>query len=341
MPLTLEDVAKLSGVSRSTVSRVVNNEPNVRQEVRERVLEVIRETGYEPHAAARSLVTRRTKIIGVIIPESVTAVLTTPFFSQLLWGITQTCNARHYHLTLSLLASPRGADDMYRRVVRSGYLEGVIVSATVMDDPLIPRLLKDGVPFVFVGRHRDERVSFVDVDNVGASRTAVEYLAKLGHRRIATIAGPQIMSSGKDRLEGYRRALEAYGIPVEDELIVEGDYTEESGMAAALLLIPSSPTAVFAASDSMASGALKTLREAGLRVPQDVALVGFDDVPIAIALEPQLTTIHQPIEQMGEIAADLLLDRLDSPSQDEAVVKRIVLPGELVVRESCGGSLAI
>jgi len=340
MPLTLEDIAKLTGVSRSTVSRVVNNEPNVRKEVRARVLKVVRETGYEPDAAARSLVTRRTKIVGVIIPESVTAVLTTPFFSQLLSGITQTCNARHYHLTLSLLSSPRGADDMYRRVVRSGYLEGIIVSSTVVDDPLIPRLLDDRFPFVSVGRHQDKRVNYVDFDNVGASQMVVEHLLQLGHRRIATITGPQTLSSGLDRLAGYRQALEAYHVPVVRELIVEGDYTEESGISSALRLIPSEPTAIFAASDSMASGALKTLREAGLSVPEDVALVGFDDVPIATAVAPQLTTVHQPIERMGAIAADLLLDRLNSPSQGMAGVNRIVLPGELVVRESCGARVS-
>jgi LacI family transcriptional regulator len=168
----------------------------------------------------------------------------------------------------------------------------------------------------------------------------VEHLLQLGHRRIATITGPQTLSSGLDRLAGYRQALEAYHVPVVRELIVEGDYTEESGISSALRLIPSEPTAIFAASDSMASGALKTLREAGLSVPEDVALVGFDDVPTATAVSPQLTTVRQPIERMGAIAADLLLDRLNSPPQGMADVSRIVLPGELVVRESCGARVS-
>lgn len=334
MALTLEQVAKLAGVSRSTVSRVINDSPNVRPEVRERVWQVVRTNNYQPHAAARSLVTRRTHIIGVIIPEAVTTLFTDPFFPVFLCGVTETCNARNYHLMLSLFNGPAGQKEMYRRVVRSGHLDGVIVASTRLDDPLIPQLLQDGVAFVMAGRHPDERVNYVDVDNVGAARMAVEHLIGLGHRRIAAITGPLSTCHGQDRLAGYRQALEAHRLPVADDLIFEGDFTESSGSMGVQRLLSASPTAIFVASDSMAIGALKALRQASRRVPESVSLVGFDDVSVATAVEPALTTVRQPIQRLGSTAADLLLKLLQDPPDPLAPVYRTVLPAELVVRNS-------
>jgi LacI family transcriptional regulator len=336
MSLTLEEVGRLAGVSRSTVSRVVNNHPNVRDQVRERVWEVIRETGYQPHAAARSLVTRRTRIVGVLIPEAVSTLFTDPFFSRLLCGITQTCNAERYHLLLSLFNDPAGPEEMYRRVIGSGHLDGVLVASTQVGDPLIMRLLQDGVPFVMAGRHPAEGVNYVDIDNVAGAQVAVEHLIGLGHKRIATITGPLGMTSGQDRLAGYRQALAAHQLPVDEELIVEGDFTEESGMAATRDLLTRSVTAIFAASDIMAVGALKAIWEANLRVPEDVSLVGFDDIPVAAALEPALTTVRQPIERLGSTAADLLLHLLNDPPAAQDAVHRSMLPVKLIVRDSCG-----
>jgi LacI family transcriptional regulator len=336
MALTLEEVARLTGVSRSTVSRVINDHPHVRQQVRERVWKVIRETGYQPHAAARSLVTRRTRIIGIIIPETVIRLFTDPFFGHLLRGITQTCNARRYNLMLSLFNDAATSDELYRRAVLSGYMDGVVVASTRMDEPLIPTLLEDNVPSVLVGRHADSRAGYVDVDNVGAARMAVEHLIRLGHQRIATITGPLDMASGEDRLIGYRQALETHRIPVQEALIAEGDFTEGGGAMGMRRLLSASPAAVFAASDTMAIGALRALREADLRVPEDVALVGFDDIPVAAALEPALTTVRQPIEQLGSMAADLLLNLLENPPDTSAPAHRIILPAKLIVRDSCG-----
>jgi LacI family transcriptional regulator len=205
-----------------------------------------------------------------------------------------------------------------------------------MDDPLIPTLLEDGVPFVMVGRHSDSRASYVDVDNVGGSRMAVEHLIRLGHRRIGTITGPLSMASGEDRLVGYRQALEAHRIPVQHALIAEGDFTEGGGTIGMQRLLSASPTAVFAASDSTAIGALKASREAGLHVPEDVALIGFDDIPLAAALEPALTTVRQPIERLGSMAADLLLNLLENPPGTQHPAHRMILPAKLIVRDSCG-----
>jgi LacI family transcriptional regulator len=333
---TLEEIAKLAGVSRSTVSRVINDQPNVRQQVRERVWQIVRETGYQPHAAARSLVTRRTRIVGVLIPEAVTTLFTDPFFLHLLRGITHTCNSQRYQLILSLFNDPAGPEAVYRRVVRSCHLDGVVVASAREDDPLIARLGNDRVPFVLVGRHTDDCVSYVDIDNIAAARMAVEHLIRLGHRRIGAITGPLNMTSGTDRLKGYRQALEAHRLPLEDALVVEGDFSEASGSAAAHRLLALSVSAIFAASDSMAVGALKAVREAGLQVPHDVALVGFDDLPLASAVQPPLTTVRQPIERLGSMAADLLLNLLENPPDGQAPAHHIVLPTKLIVRDSCG-----
>jgi LacI family transcriptional regulator len=335
----LEEVARLAGVSRSTVSRVVNDHPNVRTETKERVWEAIRKSGYQPNVVARSLVTNRTQIIGMVIPEVVTKIFAEPFFPLVLRGATEACNSHHYQLLLSLFTNPEDQEEACQRVLRSGYLDGVIVASSLLDDSFIPDILRSGIPLVSIGRHPDSRVHYVDSDNIGGARMAVEHLIRLGHRHVATITGPLRMSAGQDRLEGYRQALLAHGIPVSDDLIVEGDFTERSGMMGMQHLLPASPTAVFAANDVMAIGALKTLRAAGTKVPQDVALVGFDDTPVASMIEPGMTTVRQPIERMGSTAAELLLSLLKGPVRGESPAHRIILPTELVIRASCGSVL--
>lgn len=331
MAYTLEDIARMAGVSRSTVSRVLNNHPYVRPEVRERVLRVVREVGYTPHAAARSLVTQRTQVLGLIIPEAVSTLFTDPFFSLLISGITHACYAQGYHLMLSLFTTSEQEAELSAQLLQGGYLDGVILASTRLGDPLMARLLEGSIPFVLVGRHPDPRVSYVDADNVAGARMAVEYLLRQGHTRVATITGPLNMAAGQDRLEGYKQALRARHLPIDEHLIVEGDFTEQGGMAAMgqLLELAERPTAVFVAGDTMAMGALKAVKDAGLRVPEDITLVGFDDLPQVAYLDPPLTTVRQPIAQLGETAVHILLDLIRYGRER---VQRIVLPTELVVR---------
>jgi LacI family transcriptional regulator len=242
-------------------------------------------------------------------------------------------------MLLSLFTDPEGQEADCQRVLRSGYLDGVIVASSSLDDPLIPNVLQCGIPLVSIGRHPDKQVHYIDSDNIGGARMAVEHLIRLGHRRIATVTGRLALNAGQDRLEGYRQALLAHGIPVKDDLIAEGDFTERSGTTAMQRLLSTSPTAVFAANDVMAIGALKAIRAVGMETPHDVALVGFDDIPIASMVEPSLTTVRQPIERMGSMAVDLLLNLLQSPSEQETLPHRIILPTELVIRDSCGSAL--
>jgi LacI family transcriptional regulator len=342
MSTTLEAIAKHAGVSRSTVSRVMNNHPNVDRETRERVLAVAENLNYHPNIAARGLAAGRTHILGLVIPMGVSALFTDPYFPILIQGIASACNANDQSVML-WLAEPEYERRTIRQILQGGLIDGVILASALVDDPMMEALLKRGLPFVLVGRHpTDDRVSYVDVDNRNSSRDMVAYLLRLGYRRIATIAGPHNMIAGADRLQGYLDALRnrvgpAREPPLHDpDLIVEGDFTEESGHRAMQRLLPFAPEAVFVASDAMAVGALRALREAGKRVPQDIAVAGYDDMPFAARTDPPLTTVRQPILRLGAVAAETLIDMIGCP---DGPPRRIILPTELVIRASCGSAL--
>jgi LacI family transcriptional regulator len=331
-PLTLEQVAKIAGVSHSTVSRVINDSPNVRPQVRERVQQVIREYNYQPHHAARTLVTRRTNVIGLIIPEPISRLFIDPFFSQLLPGIAEVCNQRGYYLMLVLMTATTDRDTLYRRLLHNGRLDGVIVASAVLNDPIMPRLQESKCPCVLVGHNPDyPEIPWVDVDNINGARTIVKYLISQGHRRIATITGPLGMIPGQDRLEGYRQALAQAGIAYSDALVAQGDFTEDSGFYATQQVLPAEPTAIFAASDLMAIGVLKALAQAGRRVPDDISVTGYDDAPVAKLVNPQLTTVKQPVVDLGRIAAESLIALLENP---KAVAQPQLLSTNLIVRQS-------
>ncbi|MCL4301309.1 MAG: LacI family transcriptional regulator [Anaerolineae bacterium] len=332
--LTLEQIAKLSGVSRSTVSRVVNNHVSVRPEVRQRILQVIEETGYHPDPAARSLASQRSGIIGLVIPRSVQFLFTDPYYPRLMQGIAQACNTNHYILSLFLFYTEEEEQRLSPRVTRKQLVDGVIVSALPVNDPLTVQLLENDVPFVMIGRPTTSSgISFVDADNTEGAYRAVSHLARLGRRRIATITGPLDTPVGLDRRQGYLNALNERGYPLDEALIVEGDFTETGGYLAMQRLLPHRPDAVFVASDTMALGALRALRGAGLVVPQDIALVGFDDLPGAAVADPPLTTVRQPIQQLGGQAVTSLIDLLRHGPQPP---RQTVLKTQLVIRSSCG-----
>jgi LacI family transcriptional regulator len=334
--MNLEQIAKLSGVSRSTVSRVVNNDPNVSSITRERVLQVVKRVNYTPNAAARGLAAGRAHVLGLVIPMGVSALFTDPYFPILIQGVSSACNSREYSVML-WLAEPEYERRMIRQIMYSGLVDAVIISSMLMNDSLVQALGDGDLPFMLVGRHpTDAQASYVDADNLGGARDAVTHLLRLGRTRVATITGPQNMIAGADRLAGYLAALRDRAVVSDPALIIEGDFTEAGGYRAMQQLLARRPDAVFVASDMMAIGALRALREAGLRVPEDVAMVGFDDLPQAAHAEPPLTTVRQPVYRLGAMAVDAVLGLLD---YQDSSPRRIVLPTELVVRSSCGSAL--
>ncbi len=335
--LTLEDIARQAGVSRSTVSRVVNQLPNVRPDVRKRVLQVIQNTGFHPNPAARTLASQRTWTIGLVLPLSVSFFFTDPYYPHLIKGIAQACNQYGFTLALFLTATKEDEEKIFPRVSRKGLLDGVLVqSGHHGDQQIIGRCIDSQMPLVVAGRpFLSENVSYIDIDNVNAASQAVSHLIRLGRRRIATITGPTTSTVGIDRREGYLKALTERGREMEPALIVEGDFTEAGGYYAMQNLLPHRPDAVFAASDIMAIGAMRAIREAGRKIPDDVAVVGFDDLPIATLSDIQLTTIRQPVVQFGVKAVEALLDLIEHGLQPP---RRIILDTELIIRESCGAT---
>lgn len=333
---TLEEVAQLAGVSRATVSRVVNGSPRVSPDVRIDVQAAIERLGYVPNRAARSLVTRRSDSIAVVITEPAGRLFSDPFFPRLLRGISSELAARDRQLILLMPDSPadEGRTGDY---LTAGHVDGALLVSLHADDPLPARLGAAGIPIVLVGRPpKGTKASFVDVDNRQGAQTAVAHLIAGGRRVVATIAGPQDMAVGLDRLAGYREALVDAGIAPDPALETTGDFTQESGSAAMKRLLAARPDidAVFAASDLMAAGALSVLAAAGRRVPADVAVVGFDDSPVAMTTTPQLTSVRQPIEAMGHEVARLLVDAVEA---SDLVPRRVILATELVRRASSAG----
>ena len=335
--LTLEDIAKQAGVSRSTVSRVVNDNPNVSEAVRNKVQEVIVSTGYHPHAAARSLASQHSGMIGLVLPRTVSSFFIDPYLPRLTQGVAQACNQHNLTLSLFILASKEDEERIFPRVSHHGLLDGIIVQTAHKGDKLINRLINSGFPVIVAGRpFNTSGVSYIDVDNIQAAYQAVNYLIKLGYQRIGTITGMISSTAGLDRLNGYKKAIHDQGWHIDKNLIAEGDFTEQSGYEAMKLLLSANPDAIFAGSDTMAIGAIRMAKEAGLRIPEDVAFVGFDDLPVASLSDFKLTTVRQPIFRFGAQAVTTLIDLIENGIKPS---RRIIMETELIIRESCGGSL--
>ncbi|WP_180969043.1 LacI family DNA-binding transcriptional regulator [Microbacterium aurantiacum] len=327
---TIEEVAATAGVSRSTVSRVVNGSTAVSPEALSAVQEAIRRLNYVPNRAARTLASRQTHAIALIVPEDTTRFFGDPFFAAVVAGISARMTRSDYVLNLLIASDDPG--EKTTSFVRNGGVDGAIIVSHHTSDSFVDRIA-ESVPVVFGGRPFTARASdyVVDVDNVLGGRDAAQYLIDRGYRRIGTVTGPLTMPAAVDRLHGFRDGLAAAGL--ESVVEVEGGFSEEAAADAARRMLASGaalPEALFVASDLMARGVLQVLRGAGIRIPDDIAVIGFDDSQVAVAVDPPLTTIRQPMYAQGETMASVLLDVLAGLEPAHTTI----LPTELVVRAS-------
>jgi DNA-binding LacI/PurR family transcriptional regulator len=335
--VTMDEVAKAAGVSQATVSRVVNGNPRVNTATKQLVERTIDRLGFVPNVAARTLVTRRSDSVGVVIAEPTGRIFGDPFFAEVLRGISAGLSARQLHLVLVMSQSPEEEAWAERYLTSGGHVDGVILFSLHGDDPLPTHLQSRGIPVVVGGEPPPgARVSYVDNDNHGGAVAAVTHLIDQGRNMVATITGPPDMPAGVTRLAAYREAMRAAGRTLDPDLEQNGGFTREGGQRSMEILLERCPEidAVFAASDLMAAGALSALYAAGKRVPEDVAIVGFDDSILALSTQPPLSSVHQSMAAMGRELVNVLLQTIES--RDD-VLRRVVLETELIVRQSSGG----
>lgn len=331
---TLDEVARVAGVSRATASRAINGGSKVSPRAQAAVANAVRALGYSPNLAARALVTRRTDSIAVVVPEPDEKIFSDPFFAGILRGVGRVLAQQD--LQMVLLLAPRGvAGDRTARYLRARHVDGALITSHHRDDKLAGLMADMGLPCVFGGRPwlDSDRVTYVDVDNLAGGRMAGEALLERGCRAIGTVAGPSDMTAAADRLEGWRAALLAAGHRA--DRVVYGDFSPAGGERAARELLQTHPEidGLFVASDLMALAALRVLTELGRSVPEQVALVGFDDFGDAERSLPPLTTLRNPAVEMAEQATRMLLQLVNGQSVGTPV--RMVLPTRLVRRQSC------
>lgn len=330
---TLEEVAARAGVGRGTVSRVINGSPRVSKRTREAVEAAVAELGYVPNRAARALAGNRTDAIALVVPESEARFFTEPYFSDIVRGVGAALADTDMQLLLTFVGNDRGRRRL-AQYLGAHRVDGVLLVSVHADDPLPDLLEQLGTPAVTSGpRSAAEPLASVDSDNFGGARAAVGHLVARGRRTVATITGRLDVYGARRRLDGYREAVAAAGLAPDEELVAAADFTEEGGARAMRALLARRPEldAVFAASDVMAAGARQVLREAGRRIPDDVALVGFDDSAVARHMDPALTSVRQPIEEMGRTMARVLLQEISGRGPERP---HVVLPTALVVRDS-------
>lgn len=326
MAISIKDIAEKAEVSPSTVSRALSDHPRISRETKERIRRLATEMGYSPSAVARSLVNKRTCIIGLAV-----AWVSDPFLAQLVRGAEDIAVEHGYTVVLgSFYDEPRREREVLS-AFRERRVDGIIVESSRLDSEHYPLPDQFGLPIVLI--NRPEYLYSVSTDNFQGGRLAIEYLLDLGHSRIGYVAAERGKRTNLDRLEAYKGALQAEGVAFDPALVVEGDGYAEGGKEAMrrLLALPSPPTAVFCYNDLTAMGAAQAVREAGLRVPGDISLVGFDDIELAAYFHPPLTTVRQPRYELGRRAMEMVLALMADGQQ----VTGVMLEGELVVRESC------
>jgi LacI family transcriptional regulator len=330
---TQEDVAKLAGVSQSVVSQILNkNEISVSENTRQRVLDAIEQLGYVPNKFAQSLRTNKTRTIASIIPD-----ITNPFYPAFQRGIQSVTNQKNYDLIIYDTDEKEENEKRSLKSIARAGVDGAIVSLFHHGTEALKPLIEQGIPVVYWRGgpvEEDLVIDLIYVDNIAMAKTAVSYLIDKGHRRIGMIAGLENTPPRQDRIQGFCNALSDHNLPLDEILIQDGDFTESGGYQGMkkLLRLKPLPTAVFAANDLMALGAMLAIREAKLRIPEDIALVGLDDIPAAKMVHPPLTTLTQNQENIGRTAAEMIFERIEGTAPEHS--RLVEMPYKLIVRES-------
>jgi LacI family transcriptional regulator len=336
MKITIAEIAQKAGVSKTTVSRVLNNQPDVDAATRERIMGLIAQYGFQPNAFAKAISLQKSDHIGLLIPHKAEYVFSNPFYTEVMRGVSTEVDAQEYYLLFCY-----AHEDNYLDIFRQKRVDGfILLSPGSFHKHIIETLNAQEVPFVSTAIISAEaHMTYVDVDNFRGAVTMMEHLTGLGHQRIAYVGKPTLKSS-QDRLNGYRHVMARYGLPSGDEwVLIPETSSVESGHDAALRFLqrPTRPTALFMANDIMAIGAIRAIQESGLRVPEDISVAGFDDIPLARYTVPPITTVRQPAYEKGVQAARLLIQMLEKTG---GVPQSLVLPTELVVRQSTGPAQA-
>ncbi len=327
---TIVDVARESGVSYATVSRVLNDEAHVKPETRKRVQEAMERLGYVVNRQARSLAGGHSRVIGVLVPD-----LGTGYIGEIIRGIDDELDLAHFDLMLHTTHRREAKESSYVASLTQGMADGLLIVLPRNPATFMQTLREHNFPYVLIDhRGTNEQDHAIGATNWQGAYNATEYLIKLGHRRIGFITGSMDLGCARDRLAGYQAALRTQHLPVDAELQFEGDFHQPEGYAGGntLLSLPHPPTAIFASNDVMAMGVMDAARSCGLHIPDDLSILGFDDIPQAQNVRPALTTVRQPLEKMGRVATQTLLDLLKDPQKD---VTRLELPTELIIRDSC------
>ncbi|MEA2020878.1 MAG: LacI family DNA-binding transcriptional regulator [Candidatus Caldatribacteriota bacterium] len=332
MNTTIKDVAKLAGVHPSTVSRVINNDSRISEKTKNKVIYVINKLGYTPNAIARGLKTKRTNTIGMLIPD-----ITNPFFADLARGVEDAANESGFNVILCNSDEKLEKERTYLEILKEKRVDGLILGSVHIKDKSIFRLEKIKYPYILVSRDIEGLdKNCIIVNDIAGGIMATEHLIKLGHRKIAHITGPLKVRSAINRLEGYRIALKKNHIEYKEELVEEGDFRIAGGYKAMkkLLKLPELPTAIFTANDLVAMGAMQAIQQKKYHIPRDFCIIGFDDIKLASFVFPALSTIRQPMLEMGALAVKTLLRIIKGGEFNQ---KKVILKPELIVRESCRG----
>jgi LacI family transcriptional regulator len=333
--LTIRDIAKMAEVSHTTVSRVLNNDPRVREETKTRILRIVKECDFQPDPRARSLAMQRSKLIGLIVPD-----IRNPFFAEMARGIEDKANQKGYNVIFcSTDEKPERMEDYVKLMMKAG-VDGLIFATARHHEPVVEKLINERFPVVLVGRKlRGEDFNYVVFDNFKGAYEITTHLINLGYRKIAIIIGPSKFSTASDRLRGYQKALKDHDININQDYIVQGPFKRETGYKGTkrLLKMKDRPEAIFGGTDYIAMGAIDAVSEMGLIIPEDIALVGFDDTEFSSMHKISLTTVAQRKYRMGHLAIQILIENLESERRDYS--HKIIVEPQIIIRESCGHKL--